>query len=464
MCVPAFEAQLSVQYEDWEKGPEGFLLTKKEKKQWSKIKTDAEAEEFIELFWAKRNPDVNNPFNSFKAEFDAKVRFSDENFGYARHRGAVSDRGKVLILMGKPDSRQVASASELDGGSSQADSNQGRTEVWYYDAANLPEEFRLKGARLLFMFSEEVRDSNAFTLQRSNRESFKAITALSDAPDVYLLHPDLKEVPKPVSFARAEPATDAHLAWLDEAELPFNDVAIVLSELGVTDALNRPLWVHIELPPDAPTLDLLVGQVATADGEVISNFEVAAEPNSGQLGSVYHLSFPAAPGSYVIDIVGAAGDVPQVGATVEGEVSTIPETGTWMSPLWFGVSASPNPEALLGEAYSFGGWHLMPFSAPDVTREDEVAYFGFIVRPELTEEGAIDLKARLQLKRDGKNLGRAFDFPLDSSQIFGDLYMYGNSVALSNLPELGNYELEFQITEAGAEVSVERTQSLVVTE
>jgi hypothetical protein len=42
--------------------------------------------------------------------------------------------------------------------------------------------------------------------------------------------------------------------------------------------------------------------------------------------------------------------------------------------------------------------------------------------------------------------------------------MYGNSVALSNLPELGNYELEFQITEAGADVSVERTQTLVVTE
>ena len=43
MCAPAVEAQLSEQYEDWEKGPEGFLLTKKEKKQWSNIKTDAEA-------------------------------------------------------------------------------------------------------------------------------------------------------------------------------------------------------------------------------------------------------------------------------------------------------------------------------------------------------------------------------------------------------------------------------------
>jgi len=464
LLAPVVEAQLSDQYADWEKGPEGFLLTKKEKKQWSKITTDAAAEEFIEMFWARRNPNINNPFNSFKAEFDAKVRFADENFGYAKRRGALSDRGKVLILMGKPDSRQVGAPSDIDGRTGQTDNTLGLTEVWFYNPATLPEGFKLKGSRLLFMFYEEQRDSNTFTLSRSNTESYKALAALGDAPEVYLLHPDLKEVPKPVSFARAKPASDAHLAWLDETNLPFNDVAIVLSELGVTDALSRPLWVHIELPPDAPELDLLAGRVKTADGEVISNFEVAAEPNKGQLGSVYHLSFPAAPGSYVVDIVGAAGGVPQVTTTVEGEISTIPETETWMSPLWFGVSASPNSEALLGEAFTIGGWHLMPFSGPEVTRSMEVAYFGFIVRPKLTEEGAIDLKARLQLKRDGNILGRPFNFPLDSSQIIGDLYMYGNSVALSNLPELGNYELEFQITEAGADISVERTQPLVVTE
>ena len=107
ILVPLVGAQLSGDYADWAEGPEGFLLTKKEKKDWAKIKTDAEAEQFIELFWAKRNPEPNNPFNAFRAEFESKVRFADENFGYGNHRGALSERGRVLILMGKPDSRQV---------------------------------------------------------------------------------------------------------------------------------------------------------------------------------------------------------------------------------------------------------------------------------------------------------------------------------------------------------------------
>jgi len=105
LLAPLTEAQLSSEYAGWADGPEGFLLTKKEKKEWNKVATDAEAKRFIELFWARRNPEVNNPFNSFKAEFDSKVKFADENFGYPGHRGSLSDRAKVLILMGRPGNR-----------------------------------------------------------------------------------------------------------------------------------------------------------------------------------------------------------------------------------------------------------------------------------------------------------------------------------------------------------------------
>ena len=67
ILAPVAEAQLSSEYAGWEDGPEGFLLTKKEKKAWDKISSDADAKRFIELFWARRNPEVNNPYNPFKA-------------------------------------------------------------------------------------------------------------------------------------------------------------------------------------------------------------------------------------------------------------------------------------------------------------------------------------------------------------------------------------------------------------
>ena len=150
--------------------------------------------------------------------------------------------------------------------------------------------------------------------------------------------------------------------------------------------------------------------------------------------------------------------------SLETEISDVPEAGTWMSPLWLGMAASPNREAKLGEAFTIGGWHLTPISGPELTRESEIAYFGFVVRPALNEEGAVDLKARIRVKRDGKPLGQPLIMPLNPSLMFGDLYMYGNSIALSALPVTGAYDFEFKITESNSDSSVERILSLEVTE
>lgn len=468
LLAPVAEAQLSSEYAGWADGPAGFLLTKKEKKAWDKITTDAEAKGFIELFWARRNPEVNNPYNPFKAEFDAKVVFADENFGYKGRRGAVSDRAKVLILMGKPEQRQVRGPAQAVSGigtvTGGTDAVEGGTEVWLYDPAAFPERFKIKGSRLLFMFYETRIDSDDFFLDRSNRESFAGMTALTRAPDAYLLHPELKELPKPISVADGRSAQSAHLAWCDQDDAPFDESARVIAELGLSDGINEPLWVHIELPPEAPPLDLLVGRVMTADGEVLSTFEIDAKPLKGQYGLAYHLSFPLDPGSYTVEIAGASGGVPQVTERVETEITMVPREGTWLSPLWFGISADPNPDAPLGAAFTIGGWHLVPISGPDLTREDEVAYFGFVERPVFDEDGAVDLKARIRVKKDGKTIGRPFTMPLDASLVMGDLYMYGNSIGLSGLPEPGSYELEFTITEETSETSVERSISLEITD
>ncbi len=456
--APIADAQLSGDFADWDEGPEGFLLTKKEKKEWTKITTDSEAEKFIELFWARRNPEPNSAFNAFRAEFESKVRFADENFGWGKNRGALSERGRVLILMGRPDSRQVRGlegAPPTGAISGETGAVDGNTEAWYYDPAKLPAGFKVKGANLYFLFYEERLDSNAFELDRTNRESFKAMSALSKAPNVYLLHPNLKEVPKPISIAGAQPASDAHLAWL-AGEGPYDDVAIVFSDLGVSSETSRPLWVHLELPPDAPSLDLLAGRVTALDGEVVSNFEFAPTPIAGQNGPAYHLAFPVDVGSYTVEIVGAAGGEPQLNTSIDAEVSTIPEEGTWMSPVWLGTTATPEPEAPHGSAFTIGGWHLTPVSGPELTRANEIAYFGIVVRPAVAEDGAVALRARILVKRDGHELGRPLEVPLETSRIGGDLYMYGNSIGLGGFPELGPYEVVFEIIETNSDTAVEK--------
>jgi hypothetical protein len=45
-----------------------------------------------------------------------------------------------------------------------------------------------------------------------------------------------------------------------------------------------------------------------------------------------------------------------------------------------------------------------------------------------------------------------------------DLYMYGNSIALSGLPEVGEYEFEFEITETNSGTVATEVLSLEITE
>ena len=469
VCLaPIAEAQLSDEYADWTDGPEGFLLTKKEKKAWGKIGSDAEAERFIELFWARRNPEPTSPFNAFRAEFEAKVRFADENFGYGAVRGSLSERGWVLMLMGKPHGRDLRESfqaqdlalPETTGGETAA----GRIDVWVYYSDRLPKKFKTRGPRVVYFFYEDRQDSNSFVLDRTNRESMTAMGALNRAPEVYLLHPDLTEVPKPVSIVGATQASAAHLAWLDGGEAPFDDDVTVISELGVTDGVERPLWLHLELPPAAPELDLLVGRVKAEDGKVLSNFETTPTPIEGQYGAAYHLAFPLDEGSYTVEIVGAAGGEPQMTRSIQAEVSKVPDESPWMSAIWLGTAATMDREANLGDPFSMAVWHLTPISGPDLTRAAEIAYFGFIVRPAVNEEGAVEMRARIRVKRDGKPLGKPLVTSLDAPQIAGDLHVYGNFISLAGLPEPGSYELEFEITETNSDTSVVRTLPLEVSE
>src|SRR5450755_552243 len=101
--LSGFAADL-VKYKDWKKSPEyEYLITDAETKEWKTVKTDAEAEKFIALFWARRNPDPKNPDNMFKLRFEKLVEYADKRFTLASgKRGALTERGKLFILVGPP--------------------------------------------------------------------------------------------------------------------------------------------------------------------------------------------------------------------------------------------------------------------------------------------------------------------------------------------------------------------------
>jgi GWxTD domain-containing protein len=87
-------AAVSRSYKDWPKTPVGYYLTNDEKKQWSAIQSDAEAEQFIKDFIAKRGGEA------FTREVAQNAEKADKYLSIGKTPGSETVRGKMMILLG----------------------------------------------------------------------------------------------------------------------------------------------------------------------------------------------------------------------------------------------------------------------------------------------------------------------------------------------------------------------------
>jgi GWxTD domain-containing protein len=95
-------AALSPQYEEWRNGPVQWIMTADEKQAWKNLATDAAASDFIDLFWARRDPTPGTPENAYRDEFHMRVAHADESMHEDDVRGAMTERGRAYIVLGKP--------------------------------------------------------------------------------------------------------------------------------------------------------------------------------------------------------------------------------------------------------------------------------------------------------------------------------------------------------------------------
>jgi len=93
-------------------GPAQWLFTPDDRKAWRSVQTDDQAIEFIDLFWARRDPTPGTPRNENRLEFENRVRYADQNFGEPRVRGALTERGRVIILLGFPANWNIQNKTE----------------------------------------------------------------------------------------------------------------------------------------------------------------------------------------------------------------------------------------------------------------------------------------------------------------------------------------------------------------
>jgi GWxTD domain-containing protein len=94
LCTGAALAGVSRSYKDWPNTPIGYYMTHDEKKQWSALQTDAEAEQFIKDFIAKRGGET------FTHEVAQNAVQADKYLTIGKTPGSETVRGKMMILLG----------------------------------------------------------------------------------------------------------------------------------------------------------------------------------------------------------------------------------------------------------------------------------------------------------------------------------------------------------------------------
>src|SRR5262249_6487735 len=96
-------------YNDWLNQEVKAIITKPEKDAFQALKTDAERDQFIKDFWAKRG-------TAYHDEYMQKVAKVNEVVPSKKHKGIESDMGQTLILLGQPDEQKTPEAKKRPSG------------------------------------------------------------------------------------------------------------------------------------------------------------------------------------------------------------------------------------------------------------------------------------------------------------------------------------------------------------
>ena len=94
--------ELGPAYGSWLRDEVPDIITKDERRAFLGLSTNEEREQFIEIFWDRRNPEAESSTNAFKEEHYRRLAYADEHFA-SGIPGRKTDRGRIFIIWGPPD-------------------------------------------------------------------------------------------------------------------------------------------------------------------------------------------------------------------------------------------------------------------------------------------------------------------------------------------------------------------------
>ncbi len=396
-------AALSSTFSDWAKGPVQYVMTPAEAAIWNQLTTDDQAQQFVDLFWAKRDPTPSTPQNEFREEYDARVKYADDHFVRGHTRGAMTDLGKIFILLGPPSrpiQRSTADAA-LGGQMSQpqreiqsATPNLSR-QVWLYDD-NKSAELKKIGLRSAeFDFTDQF-GSGQWTLEHGKTDITSTIRQLAQAS---IVSPTLTSIPafeqrRPASQPPAPvaaPAAGAEVTGVKTASLQAavtgafggktepKQATVTYAEFVAPDGdyyVPLELYVPASAGLTADAADTIFGQVQDANGKVVSTFEEPARLTASKNDFFVDKTISLGTGEYKAVVGLAKAGQPILVTTIPLVLKKVEkdEVGTSKLILW-NHTYELSEAAPVKSPFAFGKLKIVPKADMVFGNKDELGYF-----------------------------------------------------------------------------------------
>lgn len=461
---------LAQKYYDWYESPAKFLMTADENKQFHALTTDAEAERFIELFWAKRDPTPGTARNEFQEEFDRRVAAADKNFTDAFGRGALSDRGKTLILLGPPY-RVSGSAGAEVGGAGIAVSGGRRgivsargpvadpdTQYWMYAHQNKPKVIRQGDFTIAFARQQQGE------WQLGDTERTKPEQLFIEAVHGYIVSPNLTTVPnyaKPPVYSAAFKSAEVKSAFenfkADTGPLTWGEF--------VTSEGEHFVSAHLALPAGAAGQKVTSWAVVEdSSGKVVDVKENEATVASNGSDAYIERSLQLDPGTYTVTY-GASSQGNVIAASrAKITVQGLDPKAAAVSPLILATAIVPmktNWDPM--DPFIFGGFKVIPKADETFGTSGDLWYFVELRNPGVTDEGKPNIRVQVDVRGTTPKGPVEMHLPIQDASIAplkdeNNRYAIGTTLPLESFRP-GDYTMKVHVVDVvlGKEYDLEKS-------
>jgi GWxTD domain-containing protein len=338
--------ELATPYKKWLDEDVAYIISPTERKSFLQLQTNEEREEFIEQFWQRRNPDPDSTDNPVKEEHYRRIAYANEHFSSGM-AGWKTDRGRIYIIWGKPDSLETHTLGEswtrpmdLGGGQTQTYAY----EDWTYNemegiGQNITVEFVDQTGTAEFKLTSDPSAKDALTNVPGSGNTLAEDEGLSTR-SARLMNSDGSTMPAPLGGFRSASLDefnrmDQYNKVLQAPEVKFKDLESIVTSRIVRDQIaftyrfdflrvtgdtvlvpitvqipNRGMGFKMSDGVHTATLDLFA-RISTLSGRVVQTFEDTIRRDfpdsllqqSLQASSIYQKAVPLRPGLYRLDIV-----------------------------------------------------------------------------------------------------------------------------------------------------------------